>query len=505
MDNKLVVFIEEYEFLTSFSCGDLSVDEMQISLKYSNVFPHKITGKITGNVEKYNEFVPLLNNRLKNNTLTFNSSSIKNQQMVFSSNDIRFSKITYPYGYPPNISFDIGQLELRSLQITENIPKNEDRTISYYLVGPKRIWNFIYTIVKDNKILPKNNTQIEIDEDLPFDIELEIIEFKKSDENNENLTYKYEVMSLTFKTKKTQKRISDDELLKLCTSYVGDILLLVSFIGRKRIEWFCYNFSSTGKLTTFIKKDQKIDNSEPDLDNGIIGDFNTMKFIKTCLPIFRKKINEKFDLTTVLRYYLSSLDMPYLEAEFSSLFTSLEYIKTLYVHREKKKKIISRSLFERLRKNLTCNLENFQKDNSKLSIYLMEEIIKKLSELNRFSISTIIRELCLSYDILMESLYPNNTKITLFETRNQLIHESSNIDIEFLLKEYYRLRLIIEMLILKIMNWEDFNKLNNSYEMKLVTEGNNQNQSLNNIIEKDKKKQENPKSDDVLGKKDKYE
>jgi len=203
MNNSLEVFIEEYEFLASFHCGDLSVDEMQISLKYSEIFPHKITGSLTGTVKKYNELVPLLNNQIQDEKLSFKSINLENQYKIFSSDSVSIPSFIYPLGYPENVSFEIGKLELRNLTISQEFNNNTERRIRFYLVGPQRIWNFMCRYeVKDGKIEPKDFIKIDINEDLPFDLELNVIKFDKSDEYEKKLTHSYEVMSLTFILKK---------------------------------------------------------------------------------------------------------------------------------------------------------------------------------------------------------------------------------------------------------------------------------------------------------------
>ena len=471
MNENLEIYFEEYSLFTSFSCGNKIIENVQIELKFTDVFPSKIKGKIIGDVITYNKLVPLLNSRINNDKFAFDSSKVQNQNKIFSSNEIKFSEFTYPINYPKGFVYDVLPFELRSLKVIEEFRTPKDRFIQYYLTGPQGIWNFNLRVeVVDEKILPREEIIIKVDEILDFEIKLNVLKRNGKDKNNRLLEYEYEILALTFTSKLDCSKLSDEEFIKITSSYVDDILLLVSFLCRKRIEWFCYKLFSENRITTSIRDKRNVNPEEQELFNNIIGEYNTYKFLQKCLPYYRTLKTQNFDLKVVLIYYLSSQEMPYLESEFSTLFTSLEYLKTLYVEREKKENIIKKNKFDKLRKILKCSLNEFIKSNPNLSQDKEKEIEKKLPELNRFSISTIVIEMCSLFDIEIDSLYPKGEKITLFKTRNKLIHQSSNIDIEILFREYYRLRIIVELLILNFLKWEELSELTDNHIMKVVTE-----------------------------------
>ena len=162
--------------------------------------------------------------------------------------------------------------------------------------------------------------------------------------------------------------------------------------------------------------------------------------------------------------------MKFLESEFATMFTALEYLRSLYCEKNNLNKIIINNSFKKLKKIIKQNLCEFQENNSKLTDFHRNEQIKKIPELNRYSISTIISKMCSEYKINLKEFYPTDESISLYDTRNKLIHESYEIEIELLSKEYVRLRLIVEKLILKILKWEDFDEMDNKFEIKYITE-----------------------------------
>ena len=203
------------------------------------------------------------------------------------------------------------------------------------------------------------------------------------------------------------------------------------------------------------------------VSSDIVGSHNTLKFIKQSLPKFRKLKTENFDLTKALRYYISGLEMPYLEAEFSTLFTSLECIKSLYAKQIKIDKIVSSNKFKN--KISDAIKKEIIRLNENVIDFPEDEMIKKIPELNRTSISTIIDKLTIEYNIELKSFYPKKENVTLINTRNRITHDSKNVEMNILFKEYFRLRMLLEILILKILGWDDLTKLLQSDEMQLVT------------------------------------
>ena len=461
------IFIDDYQFIGVLNCEKEIVENCQIEVRLSEYFPYKITGNIIGTPQKYDEIANLLNYHMPDKVIKLKSQN-ENDIKCLESSEISFPSLTFPANYPKFVAYKITTLEFNSIKIIQKAKKSEKRTIYFYLHGPQNVLNCRRYKYENNRIITEIRKEIDINENLPFKLYIDNDIVSKTDENNTSLKYEYELLSITSETYKTIEELGDDEFLDRSKKIIGELLLLVSFVGKKMIEWFSYSLHSQGKLQTYVKSNVRSDRDEPSIHDVMIGYNNTLKFIKNALPKFRKLKLENYDLSAPIIFYLSQSKMPFIEASFQSLFTALEYIKTVYVKKNKMDKILSYKKFRKISHAIKSIFSEDEFTSLNLSSTIIKEIQCKIPELNRYSIASIIKSLCYELDIDLKHFYPKRRKVTLFKVRNNLVHASSDIDIDLLHIELIRLRLLIEVIILKTLGWNDLKSIFESYDMEYV-------------------------------------
>jgi len=436
MEKKTNLYINE-DFKAEFTCGDSIVDSIIISIEYTPDKPHIICGTAKDHALNYLLLVPLMNNQVKRFKLTMKAKSIKNPTKTLSCDNLYLN--------------NLDPLKLYNATLSSKMINSTQRQISYLLIGPQEIWN-----------LDKQP-----DEKVIFDINcsnysMELVKFSL----NPN------ILAFIFTSKWEHSRFSDNEFISETTSYVDTITLLASFIGKKRIEWFAYELTSQNGESTFIRQNTRCDNREPNWEYHI-NKFRALDFLKTSLPVFIRHKQNNFNITNAIRYYLWSKEMKYTEAKFTTLYTGFEYLKTSYVNANELELIEPGEPFKKLSKKIRNVINEYYEDyNTDIDPKIIEKkrssMKLKIGEINRYPIKHIVKKLCNDYSISIAKLYPAETKPTLFTTRNNLIHETNEIDFNLLYIELCRLTVLMESLIYKILEWDDMTNIEKSVEYSEV-------------------------------------
>jgi hypothetical protein len=403
-----------------------------------------------GDTSKFNALTKIFNDLIKYNYFSFESLPAPNIKYESRKNYFQSSKI--PFGNIKNMTYELCDFNIQNLVIENRYTKiNEDkRCIKFFIHGSANIWNYFsqYNSIKINGT-ERKPTQLIFNGNLPFSITIDKDSFKESDTSNKSISYEYKVLTIEVSTNEDYHNYSDIKFKDQAIEIIDEILLLTSFIETKKIDWYRYIYQNSKSLIRCIKSVETINKDELDMSRFVLEPTCHLRFLQTALPKLRYLKSQNFDLKIPILYYIHGVNMPFIEAEFTTVFTALEYIKSMFAQKSALINIIKPSHFKKFKKNELKELI-FTKFDFPINI----DIYEKALELNRYSILKIIEELCKDLKINIKDFFPGKDKITFIKTRNTLIHDASVFDMDFLFDEYSGLKALVETIILKYLDWE---------------------------------------------------
>jgi hypothetical protein len=447
------LFFERHEFAGVLSKGDKFVKDLHIVVQYSKIKEGNIVGKILGNVETAQQIEALSESPGKHYVLSTKSSEYSGRS--FSSDNMFIERIINKPSYGTNMHFKIAELRFLELSIEETVEQREkeDRKLIFFLSGPEKLWdtyeNVKLSFTGEEKI-EIDNSKIELNEQFPFDIETRSWYFYEKDFTENKYRVKTQVQVLSFTTKISQSILSDEDFLALAKPLADDLILLISFLSRRWVVWYRYEFYTNDKMYYFIKHTRECSSMEMEPDDSIIEGNDVREFIKKAITELRKLRQANIDLYMSLVYYVSANEAKYLEEKFSVLFLSLERIKDMFTKKNKIQKIYQSSIFEKVSDTIYSVLTQNLGCDPKLKL-----LKEKLPELNRPALRHTLDLLFKQYDVNWCDLYPKDNEFTLIKTRDRLFHSSSDLPIDLLGKEKLRLQSLLERLLLSMLGWKN--------------------------------------------------
>lgn len=462
------LFSEKLEFIGSISKNGKTVDGLHFVVQYSKIKNTGIIGNIIGTTHNYYDlkkiaYLPGLYCELNFETNGTRRQYIKSKKVLIES----------LHGKPAEsneLKYIIADLKFEDItDITELKGNNgSERNLTFFLNGPTKIWEIRYArgAFFDGSVkMDVYNSKLDLGLDLPYEIEVMPWYFyDKVQEPNEYETTT-NIYALNLRTKKSIKELSDANFVKSGEKIVEDILLLISFLSRSWVVWYRHTLVTKDVVRIYTKESRKCSSREPqDLDR-LIQHGKTREFLKLAVNSLQKLRVNGLDITTSIIYYLSVNEAKYLENKFSILFLSLERIKDIYSIKENLSRNISSSKFKKI-KSLLSKIITDKSSSSDVACKMKD----KLPELNRPSLRNVLGSLFKRYSITWKDIYPSGNDFTLVKTRDVLFHSSTGINEDLLFKEYYRLRIIIDRLLLRILDWPDLSLVPSSYIKKWLIE-----------------------------------
>jgi len=439
MKNENQYFKETQEFMGSITDESITINDLHFKITYSKIDNENIEGIVIGNgldLEKIRslDFSKRLRLFSENELLQINSESF------------RITK----FSFPPIVNgiqqkqYDVAEIIFESISFKHKTINNVRNSISYYLTGPTTIFN-LHVYQDNGKYLKASDNNTIIIGDNSVDINIDLFQLYHHDKQN-----KYNVS--TYTTFVTIIDLLDQEnsvFIEKANAIINKILLMMSFISRKWIDWYYYDFISNNCFIRHIRKGRKCINEEIYYDKLLIEYNRSYEFITTGYQKYNDLLGHNIDLKMPLTYYLLGLEAKYIEEKFTSMFLALERLKDMYSRAYKIINYIDKPLFN----NIKAKIHEII--NSATNKTEADKMLCKISDLNRPSIRFIIEKMLKEYEIQWEELYPNNKEITLFTTRNALFHTNKEFT-ERSYKDCYRLQYILERLLLKMLGWSDF-------------------------------------------------
>jgi hypothetical protein len=455
-------FTERIEFISSLSRGDNSAKGLQIVLQYSLIKEGEISAVIQGTTDTFKEIAKI--SQLSGPKLIMRSQNRDHWHTRIWSDDLLLGTVTNKPFYGSEMSYKVADLHFENFTIEKDIQIHElkERHLSFFLTGPRSLWavyeigEVSFTGEEKNEI---KDSQIDLNEQLPFEIEVKPWYFYDKTQAPESFQLKTKVLVLHFKTIKSIEELSNEQFISEATAVVEDLTQLTSFISRQWITWYSYELQTSNILRTFVRKTRECSSVEIDHFRSVVPGFQAREFLKIAFTNIRKNRAMGINLHMPLVYFVSGVEAKYLEEQFSILFLALEKIKDMFALQEGIHTSLPNNIYKRLRSSVNEHLNKFFADYNIPSLLhtRLPWIIMKLPELNRPTLHTILLEyLFPKYKITWTDLYPQGSDFTLIKTRNQLFHSSAEIDIEHLIKELHRLQAIVERVILSMLGWSQY-------------------------------------------------
>ena len=72
------------------------------------------------------------------------------------------------------------------------------------------------------------------------------------------------------------------------------------------------------------------------------------------------------------------------------------------------------------------------------------------------------------YNVYWQDLYPSNSELTIFKTRNRLFHSSKHPSPETIDKELIRLQVLLSRIILKMLGWDDISEVRDARDFSYL-------------------------------------
>lgn len=271
---------------------------------------------------------------------------------------------------------------------------------------------------------------------------------------------------ITIRTKGIPK-ISLGTALEELPEILDESLWLVSFLGRKRIVWYAGEAlfipaKGSGKpFAHAIVHRQRLLGYE-----GRMGYGRSRHDLLISPKLLRKGLFQ--DLLTAyetskyhdvvrktIPYIMASYEQGYFEAHIGNAYLALETMIAGLGSVEGNESLLAKSDFKRLREKIKQTIEEDIKNPE-----IVESMKKKLSELNRPPVVEKLLTLLKMHDVAVARLWPAGTNIEqglqeIFGRRNLYIHQGKLDDIDQSIYDFFRVRGLAELWILKLLGCPD--------------------------------------------------
>ena len=451
-------FFERYEFLGSLSQGEKAAKNIQVVVQFPLLKQGEIVGQVLGNSETFGKLAEVSN--INGLELVLHSNKDSDTYWEFYSDNVRLGSInrrSSAPAYGDNLSYVVSQLKFDTFDVIHHFkPRNaKKRNIVFFLAGPELMWEVPLIIDQS----ATDELKIDIDDSLPFSIEIKHQSFYDKNPPPNDYALETRVLALEFSTSLSETEFTNDAFVEKATEVAEDIILLVSFMSRGWITWYSYELSTPTLSKHHVRTARETSSKSIDWNDTLIERVYGREFLKSAYANLQKLRADGTDMFMPIAYYLSGLEAKYLNEQFTTLFLALEWTKDLLLPKNPElQSIIPVSDFERLSDSI--------KDLIRQVIHsgdIRGRIYEKMRDLNRPSLRFVLDSLLSKYELSYTDLYPAEEEFSLIKTRDLLFHTSKGMDIDHLILEYYRLRSILERLLLGLLGWRDFSRSPDRY------------------------------------------
>ncbi|GEM_PF-2127878 len=457
MDNK--PFIQEIDRLFNVTNGDKTAENIRFKVTFDYLSEGLLECELIGNQTHFDKVSELYFPGIKEKSLKVYSPKDSNR-------DISFDIISIPSiplmsgGRDIVQTYDHISIEIDNLRMVNSYSNDiENPKIHYHFTKPNSYWHYInsYKLNEETGDVEYENPLLK-NHDFPG-----LISFKRQKIKD---VYEFRDNSAIIETSQNalvfepNKHFSPEELIKLSDPIVNIIEKQFSLLQRRRSVWYKYVIELDDRAIIFIKNYERSKDPKVPHHRFIVDISDSREFLNKTFPQFQQYLNNGLDLISPINYYLSALEVKYIEAAFGMLFFALEKLKDeickAYPNKFRsqiftEESNISFDEYRALFKDLTKEYID-DKETRKL-------LYEKLLGLNRPSFKQSLKEILSQFQVKWKDLYVLDDDLNFIDLRNKLFHSNTDIDNNLLFKEKVRLKAVFERIILSLLGWENIEKV----------------------------------------------
>jgi hypothetical protein len=263
--------------------------------------------------------------------------------------------------------------------------------------------------------------------------------------------------------------VSLGDILRELPTILDETLWLVTFLCRKRIAWYAGKavfIPGAGPTKNFkqaiihrrswLGYESQMGAGESQLDLLVPPKELRKELFQELITNYETSEHKEVIRRTI-PHILMSYERGYLEAHIGNAYLALEsLVAGLSLDKDDTvAQLLQSAAFKRLTKKIKQTIHEEVKDPA-----TAQGIIKKLGELNRPSFLDRLMKLIEKYDMAVATLWPSGVNIEselhdILKRRNIYIHQGRLDDIDRYLYDFVRLRNLVELWILKLLNCPD--------------------------------------------------
>jgi hypothetical protein len=468
-------YFQEY-FIGKFYDPALVVENIQVFIEFSEAHPSIIKGYIIGNSEQYKQL-----EKISISALTFESYDFGEGNYRAKSSNFVFERIStrgYPDSIQTHMHFVIGNITFFDIEISMSLDKIEKKkSICFYVdasydeLGGKIFWRKKY----DGSVELKNTKiQLKISECKPYELSASA-RYKYYFDKLESIEHKVSTGVIEIEVP-SDREISEVDFIKYSKETVDDLLSLYSFANEKNIDWFLYEYFDGLSFKKYAKSfiHKKIQSGElEEYPILLINRNDRVEFVERAYVKFRKLREKGLNLKISIRDLNIGKAMKVLNDQFTLFFLGIEKIVDAFRRKKGREYIIKKKIFSKMQRKIKLCVEGIFKDLSDdesddMKIKL-SQMIKKIPELNRPPLKDFLLEIFEKLKFDLHHIYPKDAEFTLLKTRNQLFHTSMEPEINFLWKETVRAKVVLENLVGRMLECEEYIYSPKSWERNSLT------------------------------------
>ena len=458
-------FYRRIDIVASLSNGSQQVDGLRVKIEYPEHKPGKITASVLGIAEDSTRLEKLY--AMDDSTLTMQGLSAQfpnDETFQVKSSSVEIMEVSSFTG-SKSAHHTVALLLLGDLEIQYMVwdrekatadtdsTSDEKRFLSFFLAGPESVWG-MHWIDGDsytgNRQIEVMDSLVELSGDRPFEVHCVPWFFYDKLDAEGNSRVETNVIALRFSTSKSIVEYSGQEFMQEGRLMATDLTQAASLMARQWIVWYSYRLRFQDRVTCFYRRTRPPGVFPYDPSVALVGPRHARSFLDRLVCGLRDAKEKGVDLNLPLSQFVDGSNKANPEEMFTTLFLSLEKLKDLHAARNglqyNSDKASFRDLSKKLKEVIRCHYDDPD---------TCERVSEKLIDLNRTSIRFVCEDMFNQLKVDWTDLYPPDTEIRIFNTRNKLFHTGKSVEDEYLLKECHRLYGLVARVLCRILGWND--------------------------------------------------
>jgi hypothetical protein len=458
---SLAPFHKRFEFVGSLRRGEAEADNVHMVVDYPLLSGGQAKGFVVGDSTIFHAL--MLVQRERGPFIRLRSKDAAGIPFRIESDQTLVDRMqggSQPPEYRDHVHQVVATFACHSLRIIEESfeRRPSNRHVIFYLGGPRGVWqlhglreeSFRGTVRR-----PIFNKALHLNAGLPIQADVFPWHYYEDLNADGHTTSIADVLVIHITPTQAGTELEDSAFLAKARALADDLCLVASFLSRRWITWFRYEFETSLRRETLVGPVRELRSDGPDFDEYPVHYDRLREFITRSIDVLPQLRGQGIDLFTPILYCASGHEARSLEEQFVGCFLALEKLRYLAAAAGLIRQInLPTALNDRIRRRISAVVENEVSEEA-----AREAVCEKLPELQRPAFRRSLIELLARYQTDWVDLYPPETPLSFVKTRDLLLHTMQPVDLGFLWKEYLRVSCVFERLVLRLLGWEDLSNV----------------------------------------------